>query len=112
MNAVALVGIVTKDATKDFKRNGDKVYKFRVAVPYNKNGDAFFVNIDWETDAEVFVRKGSRLFIRGRLFIKNKDRNDIPKIIAESVDFIDQRRRRNRANKKEQNETKPEETKN
>jgi single-stranded DNA-binding protein len=114
MNSVALVGIATKDAVKDFKRNGQKVYKFRVAVPYDKRGNAFFVNVDWETDAEIFVKKGSRLFIKGRIFIKNKDGKDIPKIVAESVDFIDLRRRRNRNNKniKEQNEKKSEETKN
>jgi single-stranded DNA-binding protein len=88
MNSVALVGAVVKDAVKDFKRDGQKVYKFRIAVPYNKRKDAFFINVDWETDAEVFIKKGTKLFIKGRLFVKNKDGKDVPKVIAESVDFL------------------------
>jgi single-stranded DNA-binding protein len=88
MNSVALVGAVVKDAVKDFKRDGQKVYKFRIAVPYNKKKDAFFINVDWETDADMFIKKGTRLFIKGRLFVKNKNGKDVPKIIAESVDFL------------------------
>ena len=90
MNSVALIGVVVKDALKDFRRDGQKVYKFRIAVPYNKKKDAFFVNVDWETDADVFIKKGARLFVKGRLFVKNKDGKDIPKVMAESVDFLSQ----------------------
>ena len=111
MNTIALVGLATKDAVKDFKRNGQKVYKFRVAVPYNRKSEAFFINVDWETDAEIFIKKGTKLFIKGRLFVKNKDGKDIPKIIAESVDFLTQKRRYTKT-KKEQSmkEDKKEET--
>jgi len=88
VNSVALIGAVVKDAVKDFRRDGQKVYKFRIAVPYNKKKDAFFINVDWETDAEVYVKKGTKLFIKGRLFVKNKDGKDVSKVIAESIDFL------------------------
>ncbi|MBX0311420.1 MAG: single-stranded DNA-binding protein [Sulfurihydrogenibium sp.] len=111
MNSVALIGTTVKDAVKDFRRDGQKVYKFRIAVPYNKKKDAFFINVDWETDAEVFIKKGTKLFVKGRLFVKNKDGKDVPKIVAESVDFLNylyQRKKtvkenKNKGNKNENN---------
>jgi single-stranded DNA-binding protein len=108
MNSVALIGAVVKDATKDFRRNGQKVYKFRIAVPYNKKKDAFFINVDWETDAEVYIKKGTKLFIKGRLFVKNKDGKDVPKVIAESVNFLNYLYQKKNANKENKNNGKVE----
>ncbi len=98
MNSISLIGVAVKDAVKDFRRDGQKVYKFRIAVPYNKK-NAFFINVDWETDAELFIKKGTRIFVKGRLFIKNKDGKDVPKVIAESVDFLNYLYQKRKANK-------------
>jgi single-stranded DNA-binding protein len=103
MNFVALIGAVVKDAVKDFRRDGQKVYKFRIAVPYNKKKDAFFINVDWETDAEVYIKKGTKLFIKGRLFVKNKDGKDVLKVIAESIDFLNNFYQKKNADKENKN---------
>lgn len=105
INAVVLVGRLTKDPELKYTQGGVAVCRFTLAVnrPFkNKEGnnEADFVNcVTWRKQAENtanFLKKGSLTGIEGRIQTSNfegKDGNRVfmTEIVADSVQFLEPR---------------------
>lgn len=105
INAVVLVGRLTKDPELKYSQSGIASCRFTLAVnrPFkNKEGnnEADFVNcVTWRKQAENmanFLRKGSLTGIEGRIQTSNfegKDGNRVfmTEVVADSVQFLEPR---------------------
>lgn len=105
INAVVLVGRLTKDPELKYTQGGVAVTRFTLAVNRafsNKEGnrEADFVNcVTWRKQAENtanFLRKGSLAGIEGRIQTSSFDGKDgkrvfMTEVVADSVQFLEPR---------------------
>lgn len=105
MNRIILLGRLTREPEAKTTPTGKTVVVFSLAVdrPFTaKNGqrEADFINIvTWNKTAElvgIYVHKGERLLVEGRLQIRNYEGKDgqkhyVTEVIADRVEFIEKR---------------------
>lgn len=106
LNRVQLIGRLGKDPESKFTPTGKKVCHFSIAVTNrwkDKNGEAReateWVNIEaWGRLGEVcqeYLKKGSLVFIEGRLKTDKYDSNGetkyFTKVVAQSLQFLDRK---------------------
>jgi single-strand DNA-binding protein len=103
INAVIVVGRLTKDPELHYTPNGLAVTKFTLAVnrPFsNQQGEreADFISIVvWRVQAEnaaKYLHKGSLAGVTGRMQTRNYENNEgqriyITEVVAESVQFLE-----------------------
>ena len=105
MNRIILLGRLVKDPDVKVTISGKTVCTFTLAVdrPFSgKDGkrEADFINIQtWNKTAEligIYVSKGQRLLVDGRLQIRSYDGKDgnkhyVTEVIADRVEFIERK---------------------
>lgn len=106
LNAVSLVGRLTRDPELKYTPNGIAVASITLAVnrPFSNNQgekEADFINVViWRKQAENtanYMRKGSLVGIEGRLQSRNYENNEgkkvfIVEVIAENVSFLESKK--------------------
>lgn len=106
LNKVLLIGNLTRDPELRYTPGGTAVVNLRMAVNRrykDRNGEAkqevcFMTVVTWDKQAEVcnqYLRKGSPLFVEGRLQTRSWDGNDgkkhsVTEVRAERVQFLGQ----------------------
>ena len=103
MNSVQLIGRVTKEIEVQATPSGYSVTHFTLAVPrFKKEDGADFLNcVAWNRTAEnmrLYVRKGDRVAVYGRLQSRSYDAKDghkvyVTEIICEEVEFMEYKNR-------------------
>ena len=106
LNRVQLIGRLGRDPENHFTPTGKKVAHFSIAVSNQWNGDdgemkeyTEWVNIEaWGRLAEVcqgYLRKGSLIYLEGRLKTNKYEVNGEPKyftkVVASALEFLDTR---------------------
>lgn len=102
LNAVVLIGRLTKDPELKYTASGKAVASFTVAVDRGtkdsegKKETDFIRCVAWEKRAETvvnYLRKGRLVAIQGRLQIrqyeKDGQRREIAEVVANQVQFLD-----------------------
>ena len=103
-NHIELLGRLTKDPEIRYTPSQKVVAQFTLAVdrPFTKDGQKeadFIPCVAWGKSAELIgnsCAKGHRLFVEGRLQIRNFDAKDgtkhwVTEVIANSVEFIERK---------------------
>lgn len=103
MNKAIIIGNICKDLELKHTQNGQAVTNFNVAVQRNftnANGEKetdFISVVAWGKTAEnasVYLAKGSKVAVEGRIQVRNYDDNNgkkiyVVEIVAEQVQFLD-----------------------
>jgi len=105
LNKVLVTGILCQDTELRFTSTGTKTTNLRVAIHRKYKNKAqevkeeteFITVIVWNETAEncaKYLKKGSRVFVEGRLktreyIDKDQQKRIITEIIAETVEFLD-----------------------
>ena len=106
LNAVSLVGRLTKEPELKYTPNGIAVASITLAVnrPFSNqqgNREADFINIViWRKQAENvanYLRKGSLVGVEGRLQSRSYEGNDgkkvyVTEVVAENVSFLEKKK--------------------
>lgn len=106
INAVTLVGRLTKDVDLRYTQNGKAVGNFTLAVnrPFtNQNGDReadFILCQVWGKQAEntaQYTSKGSLVGVNGRISTRNYENNQgqrvyVTEVVADQVAFLDSKK--------------------
>ncbi|EPH12553.1 single-stranded DNA-binding protein [Facklamia hominis] len=117
MNAVHLIGRLTKDLDLRFTQNGTAVGTFNLAVNRsftNQQGEreADFINcVIWKKGAEnlaKYTRKGSKIGIDGRIQTRNYENQQgqrvyVTEVIVERFDLLDSRNSQNNSDQQANN---------
>ena len=106
LNRVVLVGRLTRDVEMKYLPNGTPVANFTLAVdrPFsNKDGDKetdFIPIVVWRKQAEScakYIGKGSLVAVDGRMQTRNYEKDGrrvyITEVVADSVRFLDSRKK-------------------
>jgi single-strand DNA-binding protein len=109
LNRVFLMGNLTRDLELKYGKNGQPVTNLRLAVNRayttqngEKKEEVCFVNVVvWGKQAEschTYLRKGSAVFVEGRLQNRSWETEDgqkksILEVVADRVQFLDKRRK-------------------
>jgi len=106
LNRVILIGRLTRDPELSYIPAGDAVAKFTLAVsrPFvNKDGEReadFIPIVVWRKPAEncaKYIGKGSLVAVDGRLQTRNYEKDGrrvyITEVVADSVRFLDSRKK-------------------
>lgn len=99
MNQVALIGRITRSLTLRTTNNGKSYVFFNIAVNESKDRTDFINCVAWNKVAEnmaKFTGKGSLISVAGKISTR-KDNNDqyITEVLANSVTFLDNKKRDN-----------------
>ena len=117
MNAVHLIGRLTKDIDLRFTQSGTAVGTFNLAVNRsftNQQGEreADFINcVIWKKGAEnlaKYTRKGSKIGIDGRIQTRNYENQQgqrvyVTEVIVEKFDLLDSRNSQNNSGQQTNN---------
>ncbi|MFA5038192.1 MAG: single-stranded DNA-binding protein [Candidatus Omnitrophota bacterium] len=106
LNKVLLIGNLTRDPELRYTPGGTAVVNLRMAINRrfkDRSGEmkqeaCFMTVVAWDKQAEVcnqYLRKGSPLFVEGRLQTRNWDGNDgkkhsVVEVRAERIQFLGQ----------------------
>ena len=97
MNIVTLTGRIARDIELRTTTSGKSVTTFSMAVDRTRQeGVDFFYVVAWDKTAEnasLYLKKGSRVGVVGRLtsrtFEKNGEKRTIMEVVADNVEFLD-----------------------
>lgn len=119
LNRVQLIGRLGRDPEARFTPSGKKVAHFSLAVSNRwksregeMNESTEWVNIEaWDRLGEVcqqFLKKGSLVYLEGRLktdkYEENGESRFFTKVVASSIEFLDNKSADDSVSKKQENE--------
>ena len=96
MNKVFLIGRLTKDIELKLTNTGVEVTTFTLAVQFDKDQQAYFINcVAWKQSAKFlsqYTRKGSLISVEGRLQVRDYEGKNgkvyVTEVVAERVENL------------------------